>query len=46
MSTKIDEIIEQLKQINLLEASELVKKIMRIKKKHTQKLIITKIFQL
>ena len=40
MSKKIDEIIEKLKEINLLEASELVKKILRtllIKKK---KLII------
>lgn len=30
MSTKIDEIIEKLKNITLLEASELIKKIMRI----------------
>ena len=30
MSAKIDEIIENLKEINLLEASELVKKIVRI----------------
>lgn len=30
MSTKIDEIIEKLKSITLLEASELIKKIMRI----------------
>lgn len=30
MSSKIDEIIEKLKQISLLEASELVKKILRI----------------
>jgi len=29
MSTKIDEIIEQLKNITLLEASELIKKILR-----------------
>jgi ribosomal protein L7/L12 len=30
MSKKIDEIIEKLKEISLLEASELVKKILRI----------------
>ncbi len=30
MSTKIDEIIEKLKNITLLEASELIKKIMGI----------------
>jgi ribosomal protein L7/L12 len=33
MSNKIDEIIEKLKEINLLEASELVKKILRFNKK-------------
>lgn len=32
MSTKTDEIIEKLKTLSLLEASELVKKILRFKK--------------
>ena len=37
MSKKIDEIIEKLKEINLLEASELVKKILRLKKNKKMK---------
>jgi ribosomal protein L7/L12 len=31
MSAKTDEIVEQLKNITLLEASELIKKILRLK---------------